>query len=265
MSNFKVKKCSSKQKCDLCLAISKTSEKSWINAFNSNQNTNNNNSEYCKVNYVSLTALNKNCQPKYKTTKRELKETCKSSNPEDSQNSDQKSINIFTFKILSIILFHYFSILFYLVYFLKNSDSLSFSLFYLEPWQISLIFCSFILVILFLPKLRLIRPINYFIFLLYTFLICNFYLYISFHYKTILFVVSVFLISLAQAFLILFCFQSKFSLCCKPILPYLYICILLISFLTSLFIINFFIGNFFQFLLDYLKLDSASNIQVAFA
>lgn len=149
-------------------------------------------------------------------------------------------INCLTAKSLLIIFMHFLPVyLSILILEYLNIDKM------LKLIEIaSIIYCIFYSLLVLFCNLRVKRLINVVAFTFFTFLTSFLYSTLVIYYSHLDFVrYSTLLILSAQIFLLIFCIQSKYTLLSSPILPYLYICSVLIGCLVIFFLILSFCVN----------------------
>ncbi|CAF0901095.1 unnamed protein product [Brachionus calyciflorus] len=256
-------------KCKICKVISKSSKKSLIqleelNNQIKNLNTNNN-SNKCfnrnyNIDYVSLTSLNKIQSSKCKSQRNEM---YSDSIDQENLTHFKRASNFYSLKIILIILLHYSALLFYVITILRHSDEY---LFYknLTDWQIYLSYIGFLVLILMFPSVRSLRPFNYLIFIFYTLIQATFYWYFSYKYRTVCVLFFLIIITLGQIALIAFCFQLKFTLCSRPVIPYLYIYFVLVSIILIFLVIYVYLKLFFMNVFESLSLETEIGLNEAF-
>lgn len=262
-----------KEKCKICNLIAKSSKKSIIkldrleNQINENCNNNNNSLTQCKrhtagfnIDYVSLTSLNKIQSSKCKPIKNY---SCIDGIDLDRIISFKKASNLYCLKIVSIIFFHYIFLISYTIFLLKNSQD--YSIFTnMKEWHIYLSYIGVLILILSIPNLRSTRPINYLMFTIYTCILGNLYWLLSYKYQITYILFNLAMIVAGQVVLIFFCMQVKFTLCSRPVIPYLYLYFILISFILILFVTYGYMREFFNQLFIYFNLNPDLNLNGTF-
>ena len=261
------------EKCKICNLIAKSSKRSIIkldrlhNQISANSNNNNNSISQCKrhnagfnIDYVSLTSLNKIQSSKCKPIKNY---SCIDAIDLDRIISFKKASNIYCLKIVSIILFHYIILISYILFLLKNSHN--YSLFInLKVWHICLSYFGILILILSIPNLRSTSPINYLMFILYTIVLGNIYWFLSYNYRITYILFNLFITLGGQVIIILFCMQVKFTLCSRPVIPYLYLYFILIVLILILFVGYGYMKFFFIQLFIYFNLNPEINLNGSF-
>lgn len=147
------------------------------------------------------------------------------------------SSNCLVSKSISLLLLHFLSvyITIYLYHYFNIPE------FYNSLRMISFLYSIFCFLIILFPSLRFRRPFNIVFFIFYTLLACMLFASLAIHSPQFDFIrFAVFLISISQIFLILFCFQTNFTLTSSPLLPYLYIFSILVGILATYFLTIYF-------------------------
>lgn len=261
------------EKCKICNLIAKSSRKSIIkldrlqNQISGNCNNNNNSISQCKrhtagfnIDYVSLTSLNKIQSSKCKPIKNY---SCIDAIDLEGIISFKKASNIYCLKIVSIILFHYIILTSYILFLLRNSQNYSFFI-NLKVWHIYLSYFGVLILILSIPNLRSTPPINYLMFFLYTFVLGNLYWFLSYNYKITYILFNLLIIIAGQVTIIFFCMQVKFTICSRPVIPYLYLYFILIVLILIFFVGYGYMKSFFIELFIFFNLNPEVNINGSF-
>lgn len=264
---------SKKDKCKICNLIAKSSKKSIIkldrlhNQITENCNNNNNSVSQCKrhnagfnIDYVSLTSLNKIQSSKCKPIKNY---SCIDSIDLDRIISFKKASNLYCLKIVSIILVHYIFLISYVIFLMKNSQNYSIFM-NMKEWHIYLSYIGILILILSIPNLRSTPPINYLMFILYTAILGNLYWHLSYEYQITYVLFNLTITIAGQIVLIFFCMQVKFTLCSRPVIPYLYLYFILIAFILILFVGYGYMQVFFIQIFIYLNLNPEINLNGSF-